>query len=205
MGPARQWIGRVALVVGGAAISAVAYTATIKADLGLGPLFAVQQGIAEHLHITLGHAVMVTGATLCVLAALMRRWPGPGTVALPFIVGVIVDAVLPHMPEVHGIVVRLLVVVAGTLLMTLGGAFVIRARIGAAAPDLCMLALSERTGRSNRAVRLAMEGSWLVTGWLLGGTIGVGTVITGLLIGPSLHFWIQVVHSEEPEQEHVVV
>jgi uncharacterized membrane protein YczE len=201
----RLLAARVALVFAGAAISAVAFTATIKADLGLGPLFAVQQGISEHLHITLGHAVMVAGATLCVVAALLRTWPGPGTVSLPFIVGVIVDAVLPHMPDLNGIVVRLLVVVVGTSMMTLGGALVIRARIGAAAPDLCMLALSQRTGRSNRAVRLAMEGSWLVMGWLLGGTIGVGTVITGLLIGPSLHFWIQVVHSEEPQHEHVVV
>jgi uncharacterized membrane protein YczE len=196
---------RVALVFAGAAISAVAYTATIRADLGLGPLFAVQQGIAGHLHITLGQAVMVAGATLCVIAALLRTWPGPGTVSLPFIMGVMVDTVLPHMPEIHGIALRLVVVAVGTSMMTLGGALVIKASIGAAAPDLCMLALSQRTGRSNRAVRFAMEGSWLVMGWLLGGTIGIGTVITGLLIGPTLHFWIQVVHSEEPEHEHVVV
>ena len=50
-----------------------------------------------------------------------------------------------------------------------------------------------------------MEARWLVTGWATGGTIGIGTVRTGLLIGPALHFWIQIVHSEEPEQEHAIV
>jgi uncharacterized membrane protein YczE len=165
----------------------------------------VQQGVSRHLDITLGHAVMVVGATLCVIAALLRMWPGPGTVALPFIMGFYLDAFLPHTPTPHGIVLRLVVVAAATWMMALGGAIIIRARVGAAAPDLCMLAISKRTGRSNRGVRLAMEGSWLVMGWLLGGTIGVGTVITGLLIGPALHFWIQRLHSEERDKEHVVV
>jgi uncharacterized membrane protein YczE len=196
---------RVALVLGGAFISAVCYTATIKADLGLGPLFAVQQGVSEHLGISLGRAVMVVGGTLCVIAALMRMWPGPGTVSLPFIMGVMVDTVLPHMPDLNGRALRLIVVAVASWCMCLGGAMVIRARVGAAAPDLCMLALSERTGRTNRSVRLAMELSWLVMGWLLGGTIGVGTVMTGLLIGPALHFWIELLHSEEPVHEHVMV
>jgi uncharacterized membrane protein YczE len=205
MGQAKQWGGRVALLFGGCFISAVCYAFTIKADLGLGPLYAVQQGVARHLHITQGHAVMIVGATLCVVAALMRMWPGPGTLSLPFIMGGYLDALLPHTPTPHGLVLRLGVVVVASWVMALGGALVIRGRVGAAAPDLCMLAIAERTGRSNRSVRLAMEGSWLVLGWLFGGTIGVGTVITGLLIGPALHFWIERVHSESPAREHVVV
>jgi uncharacterized membrane protein YczE len=201
----RRLPSRFALLFGGAFISAVCYTATIKADLGLGPLFAVQEGVSEHLGISLGRAVMVVGGTLCVIAALLRRFPGPGTVSLPFIMGVYVDAILPHMPDLNALAVRLIVVAIASWFMCLGGAMVIRARVGAAAPDLCMLALSERTGRSNRSVRLALEVSWLVMGWLLGGTIGVGTVMTGLLIGPALHFWIELLDSEAPEQEHVVV
>jgi uncharacterized membrane protein YczE len=205
MGQARAWVGRIALLFGGCFISAVCYALTIKADLGLGPLYAVQQGVARHLHITQGHAVMIVGATLCVIAALMRMLPGPGTIALPFIMGFYLDALLPHTPVPHGLALRLAVVAAASWIMALGGAIIIRGRVGAAAPDLCMLALSQRTGRSNRTVRLAMEASWLVMGWLLGGTIGVGTVMTGLLIGPALHFWIGLLHSEQGDREHVVV
>jgi len=205
MGQVRRWLARIALVVGGCFVSAVCYAATIKADLGLGPLYAVQQGVSEHLDISIGRAVWVVGGTLCVIAAVIRLFPGPATIALPFIMGTQLDLILPHMPEIHGLLVRLVVVAVATWMMALGGAFVIRARTGAAAPDLVMLAISRRTGRSNRSVRLAMEASWLLMGWLLGGTIGVGTVMTGLLIGPALHFWIERVHSEDPEREHVVV
>lgn len=200
-----RWLSRGALVVGGAFISAVCYALTIKADLGLGPLYAVQEGISEHLEITVGQSVMVVGATLCVIAALLREWPGLGTVSLPFIMGSMVDAILPHTPDLDGLVLGLVVVAVASWFMALGGALVIRSKIGAAAPDLVMLALSRRSRFNNRQVRLAMEASWLAMGWLLGGTIGVGTVMTGLLIGPALHFWIEQIHSEAPEQEHVVV
>jgi uncharacterized membrane protein YczE len=205
MGQARGWAQRLVLLFGGCLIAAVCYAATIKSDLGLGPLYAVQQGVARHLDITQGRAVMIVGATLCVIAAALRMWPGPGTVSLPFLMGFYLDAITPHMPEIDGVLLRLVVVAVATWIMALGGALVIKGRVGAAAPDLCMLAIAQRTGGSNRSVRLAMEGSWLVMGWLLGGTIGVGTVITGLLIGPALHFWIERVHSEAPAREHVVV
>jgi uncharacterized membrane protein YczE len=205
MGQARDWAYRLVLLFGGCFISAVCYAATIKADLGLGPLYAVQQGVARHLDITQGHAVMITGSILCVIALSLRMWPGIGTVSLPFIMGTYLDAITPHTPVPHGIVLRLVVVAVATWFMALGGAIIIRGRVGAAAPDLCMLAISERTGRSNRTVRLAMEASWLVMGWLLGGTIGVGTVITGLLIGPALHFWIERLDHGAREEDHVLV
>ena len=205
MGQARDWTARVVLLLGGCFISAVCYALTIKADLGLGPLYAVQQGVAQHLHITQGHAVMVTGSILCVIAAALRLWPGPGTIALPFVMGFYLDALTPHTPTPHGLVLRVVVVVVASWFMAFGGALVIKGRVGAAAPDLCMLALAERTGRSNRSVRLAMEASWIVMGWLLGGTIGVGTVLTGLLIGPALHFWIELVVPKSADEEHVLV
>jgi uncharacterized membrane protein YczE len=193
MGQARQWSARLGLLFGGCLLSAVCYALTIKADLGLGPLYAVQQGVARHLHITQGHAVMITGSILCVIALSLRMWPGIGTVSLPFIMGSYLDWLTPHTPVPQGLLARLVVVVLASWFMALGGAIIIRGRVGAAAPDLCMLAISQRTGRSNRSVRLAMEASWIAMGWLLGGTIGVGTVITGLLIGPALHFWIELV------------
>jgi uncharacterized membrane protein YczE len=198
-------VNRSALLLAGAAISAVMYSATIKADLGLGPLYVVQQGLAGHLGLTIGQSVMVVGSVLTILSIVMRQWPGFGTVSLPFLVGAMVDACNPHMPEMHALALRVAVVAVASFLMALGGALIIRSRFGAAAPDLVMLALSRLTGRSNRDVRLAMEASWIVGGWLLGGVVGVGTVITGVMIGPSLHFWIERLHSESPEHEHVVV
>ncbi len=198
-------LARVAYLVSGAAIAAAAYAATIKAELGLGPLFVVQEGIAGHLDITIGRSVMIVGSSLCVIAMAMRQWPGVGTVTLPFLMGAMVDAMLPHTPTPGGIPLRLAVVVVGTFVMALGGALIISSRLGAGAPDLVMLALSRVTRFNNRQVRLALEAGWLFAGWLLGGAVGIGSVITGLMIGPMLHFWIERLHSEPVEQEHVVV
>ncbi len=196
---------KAACIVAGAAIAAGCYAATIKAALGLGPLFVVQQGIARHLDITIGQSVMIVGSALCVIAVFLREWPGVGTVSLPFLMGSMVDAILPHMPTIDGLVLRVLVVVVASFFMALGGALIIRSKLGAGAPDLVMLALSRLTRFNNRQVRLGLEGSWLVMGWLLGGSVGVGSVVTGLMIGPSLHFWIERLHSESPERDHVVV
>ena len=196
---------RIALVCLGSFISTLAYALTVRADLGLGPLYAVQDGVARHLHITLGHSVMLTGVALVMVAAAFRVWPGPGTVALPFMGGALLDWMLPHMPHMHALVVRVLVVVAASWAMSLGGALIISASIGVAALDGVMIGLQRRFGFSLRSVRLGMEAAMLVGGWLLGGAVGVGTVITGALIGPGLHFWLQRVDRRHADEIHVTV
>ncbi|MDP1795456.1 MAG: hypothetical protein Q8K63_15055 [Acidimicrobiales bacterium] len=196
---------RVAFLVGGAAVASLAFAATIKAALGLGPLFVVQEGIAGQLDISIGRAVMIVGSCLCVIALAMREWPGVGTVVLPFLIGAMVDGVLPHTPTPGGVVLRVVVVVVSTFAMALGGALIINSRLGAGAPDLLMLGLSRLTGVNNRSVRLALEAGFLLLGWLLGGVVGIGSVVTGVLIGPMLHFWIERLHSEPVEHEHLVV
>ena len=68
---------------------------------------------------------------------------------------------------------------------------VIRAGVGVAAYDLVMLGFHRLLGRQLAVVRLAMELTMLACGWLLGGAVGVGTVVTGLLIGPGMQFWLR--------------
>ncbi len=176
----------------GCTICTVSYAITVRAAIGLGPLFAVQDGVSQIAHITLGHAVMVVGVVLLALSAAFGERPRVGTFAMPFIGGVILDAVLPHVPSIHGIVWQLVAVVAATWAMCLGGALVISSEVGMAAIDGVMMGLHRLTGRTLAQVRLTMELSMLVGGWLLGGAIGVGTVITGALVGPALQFWLGV-------------
>lgn len=183
---------RALLAVSGCALSTFCYALTIQAGLGLGPLFAVQDGVARQLGISIGTAVMVVGVALIALAAAMRSWPGPGTLGLPFLGGFLLDLMLPHVPVIHGLLLRSAVVVAASWFMGLGGAMVIRAALGAAAYDQVMMGIVRRTGLPVVGVRLGMEGSMLALGWALGGAIGVGTVVTGLAIGPSMHFWLRV-------------
>lgn len=189
----------------GCLVTTTAYAATIRARLGLGPLFAVQEGIANHTGMSIGTTVMIVGVALMLLAALVRHQPGPGTVVLPFLIGAMVDRILPHIGEINGLAIRFAVVLVGTFFMCCGGALVIRAALGAPAIDGVMLGLTKMTGWPVRRVRLAMEAVMLALGWILGGSIGVGTVITGALVGPSLHFWLNLLDKQDADQPHVVV
>ena len=182
---------RVPLFFFGVCCSTFCYTLTIKAALGLGPLFAFQTGIHGHTGLSIGGAVTVVGVGCILVALCLRTLPGPGTVIYPFFSGWFLDWVLPHTPVPHGWLVRLAVVVAATVAMALGGACTFRAALGVSAYDSVMLGLHRVTHRSLAPLRLGMEFTMLVTGWLLGGAIGIGTVITGLLIGPSMQFWIR--------------
>lgn len=196
-GPGGLPLRTVELVLG-CALSTACYALTVRVDLGLGPLFTVQDGLAGHLGVSLGTAVMIVGVALVVLALALRSWPGPGTLILPFLGGGFMDLMLPVTPTPHGLVVRLVSVVLATWFMALGGAFVIRSSLGASAYDLVMLGLHRRLGGSIAVIRIAMELTMLGCGWLLGGAIGVGTVITGLLIGPAMHFWMGLLGRRDP-------
>jgi len=194
-GRARRGLARrVVLVLVGSTISTVAYAVTIRAGLGLGPLFVLQDGFARSTGISIGASVTATGFMFVALSLSLRWWPGPGTLALPVLGGVTLDAVLPHVPALPGWPLRTVAVVLATWLMALGGALVIRGRVGVAAYDAVMLGLHRILRRRRLAViRLGREVSVLAVGYALGGAVGVGTVVTGGLIGPALQFWLRVV------------
>jgi uncharacterized membrane protein YczE len=195
--------GRMALLLAGSLISTVSYAVTIQCHLGLGPLFVLQDGIAKRSGIGLGTSVMVVGFGLVAVAVALRSWPGPGTLALPILGGVVLDALLPQLPDVQGWPLRLAGVVVATWTMALAGALMIRASIGVSSYDAVMLGLHRIVGRPLGPTRLAMEATALAAGWVLGGSVGVGTVITGLLIGPGIHFWVHRVGGRAKPIDHV--
>ncbi|HET9729216.1 MAG TPA: hypothetical protein VFR41_07345, partial [Acidimicrobiia bacterium] len=118
--------------------------------------------------------------------------PGVATVALPFASGALLDALLGQFGAIHGAATRVVAVIVASCVMGLGGVLMVRAAIGFTAYDGIMLRLHSRTNRPLAAIRLAMEAIALVAGWILGGPVGIGTVITGVLIGPSMQLWFRV-------------
>ena len=187
----RSLLRRIALLFAGSLTATTCYALTIRAGLGLGPLFVLQDGVARHAGIAIGTSVTVIGFALVFVALALRFKPGPGTLVLPILGGVTLNALLPLVPTLHGWPLRTASVLVATWMMALGGAMIIRASVGVAAYDAVMLGLRRLTRRPLAPIRLAMEATVLAAGWLLGGSVGVGTVITGLLIGPGIHFWLR--------------
>jgi uncharacterized membrane protein YczE len=156
----------------------------VRARLGVMPWDVLHQGVARTMGGTLGTVSVVVGALVLLLWIPLRQRPGVGTVSNVLVIGLAVDASLAVLPHVDGMVLRISLVVAGVLLNAVATAAYIGVRLGPGPRDGLMTGLVRRTGRSVRVVRTSIEVVVVATGWLLGGTLGVATVLYALAIGP---------------------
>jgi len=170
---------------------ALSFSLVLRAHLGLGPWHVLQEGVAHHLGITLGQGGWVTGAVLLVLALAVGERPGLGTAVIVFLGGIAIDLVLPLVGTPHGTVARFLFLGVGTILMGLSGAFVISADVGMSPLDALMTGIAHRSGRRLYGVRVGLEVAGLLAGWAAGGEVGLGSVVVGLGIGPSIQWWLR--------------
>ncbi len=155
-----------------------------RSALGLDPWDVFHAGVAEHVPLTFGQVVIVTGLVVLLLWIPLRQWPGLGTVANAILIGVATDVTLGIATTPDHLEARVLMLVSGILLNGVATAAYIGAELGPGPRDGLMTGLVRRTGWSVRLVRTGIEVSVLVVGFLLGGTVGVGTVLYAAGIGP---------------------
>jgi uncharacterized membrane protein YczE len=156
----------------------------IRGALGINPWDVLHEGLAEQTPLSFGTITAVTGVLVLLLWIPLRQRPGLGTVANVVVIAVVVDAALAAIPEPAGLPARIALLVGGVVLNGIATAAYVGARLGPGPRDGLMTGLAARTGRSVRLVRTCIEATVLVAGWLLGGTVGVGTVFYALAIGP---------------------
>jgi uncharacterized membrane protein YczE len=160
----------------------------VQAHVGLPPWDVLHQGLANRLGLSIGTVVIVLGLFLLLLWIPLRQKPGVGTVANTILVGVSLNWTLTWMPAPDDLWIRLLMAVGGVVLNGIFTAAYIGARMGPGPRDGLMTGLTQRTGWSTRTVRTGIELVVLLVGWLLGGTLGVGTLLFAFGIGPVVHF-----------------
>ncbi|WP_456302285.1 membrane protein YczE [Streptomyces chartreusis] len=164
----------------------------VEAGLGLEPWNVLHQGLAELTGLTIGVVSIIVGATVLLLWIPLRQRPGLGTVSNVFVCGLAMDGTLALLPEAHTLAVRIPLLVAGILLNGAATGLYIAARFGPGPRDGLMTGLHRRTGRSIRLMRTAVEIAVVVTGFALGGTVGVGTLLYALSIGPLAQLFLRV-------------
>ncbi len=152
----------------------------------------LHQGLAERTGLSIGVVAIVVGAAVLLLWIPMRQRPGLGTVSNVFAIGLAMDGTLALVPGVHGPAARIAVMVAGIALNGMATGLYIAARFGPGPRDGLMTGLHRRTGRSVRLVRTAIEVAVVATGFLLGGSLGVGTVLYALSIGPLAQLFLRI-------------
>ncbi len=158
----------------------------VSAELGLDPWDVFHQGLAETLGLRLGVAVVGTSLLVLLLWIPLRQPPGIGTLANAVAVGVVFEASIAVLPEVSSLVARSGLLVGAILLNAVGTGLYIGAGLGPGPRDGLMTGLAAR-GLPLRVVRTGIEVTVLVIGWLLGGTVGIGTVLFAVTIGPLVH------------------
>ena len=178
---------RLAQLNGGLVLYGVSMALMYRSTLGLDPWDVFHSGVASRLPLTFGQVVIVTGVAVLLLWIPLRQWPGLGTILNAIVIGVATDAALAVIETPGGLPAKILMLTAGILLNAVATASYIGAQLGPGPRDGLMTGLVARTGWSIRVVRTSIEVSVLVVGYFLGGTVGLGTLLYAVSIGPLVH------------------
>lgn len=175
---------RLPLLVAGLALYGASLAMMVRGSLGVAPWDVLHVGVARFLPLTLGQTVIVVSFVVLLLWIPLGELPGLGTVANSFLVGVSTDLTLGLLDAPSPWWARVTLMAGGVLLNAVATGLYIGSQLGRGPRDGLMTGLVRRTGLSLRRVRTSIEVTVVVLGWLLGGALGVGTVLYALAIGP---------------------
>ncbi|MDE0375734.1 MAG: hypothetical protein OXK16_07205 [bacterium] len=162
----------------------------IRANLGLSPWDAFHQGIALRTPLSVGLVTIVVSMVVLLGWIPLRQRPGLGTLLNATLVGVMIDLTLFVVGETETLWLRVLYLIGGIGMVAIGSGLYIGSRLGPGPRDGIMTGLAAR-GMSIRLARTLIEGTVLIAGWLLGGAVGIGTVIYTVTIGPLLQITLR--------------
>jgi uncharacterized membrane protein YczE len=161
----------------------------LLAGLGVDPWDVFHQGLSRRLGLGVGTWAIIVGACVLVLWIPLRQRPGLGTLSNVLVIGAVIDLALATIPAPRDLAFRSFLMVSGVGLNGVATGAYISAGLGPGPRDGLMTGLAAR-GHSIRLVRTGIELAVLASGWVLGGTVGIGTVVYALGIGPLAHIFI---------------
>jgi len=165
----------------------------VDAALGNAPWTVFAQGISVRTGITIGLATFLTSVAVLLMWIPLRERPGLGTIANAVIIALALQVMIGVLPSPESFGWRLAQVVGGIALVGVGSGLYLTTNLGPGPRDGLMTGIHQRTGVAVTPVRLSIEVVVLAAGWVLGGTVGLGTVLFALLIGPSVGYGLRLV------------
>lgn len=165
----------------------------IVSHLGNAPWSVLSQGLSLRTGISIGWATFLVSTMVLLLWIPFRQRPGAGTVANIVVIAIAIDLTVAWTPVPENLVARLLLVLCGIALVGAGSAIYLTCGLGAGPRDGLMTAIHYASGVSVARVRAGIEGSVLALGWLLGGRVGLGTLLFAFGIGAAVALWLTLV------------
>jgi uncharacterized membrane protein YczE len=154
--------------------------------LGVDPWDVFHQGLSRRIGLGVGTWALIVGAAVLLLWVPLRQRPGFGTISNALVIGPVIDLTLVIFPAPHGLALRYVLMIGGVFLNGVATGAYIGAGLGPGPRDGLMTGWAAR-GHSIRVVRTCIELTVLACGWALGGTVGIGTVLYAISIGPMAH------------------
>jgi uncharacterized membrane protein YczE len=161
----------------------------VRANLGLDPWDVLQQGLSRTFGLAIGTWSIIVGACVLLFWIPLHLRPGIGTLCNIVVIGLVINITISEFPEPRTLLLRFIVLFVAIAINGVATGAYIGAELGPGPRDGLTLGIAAR-GLSIRLVRTAIELSVLIAGWFLGGTVGIGTVLYALLIGPITHVTI---------------
>ncbi len=183
-------VRRLTQLYAGLALYGISMALMIQSNLGLDPWDVFHQGLANRTPFSFGIVVILISVVVLLLWIPLKQWPGIGTISNAIVIGLVVDGALAVIPVQTSWPLRVTFMLGGVVLNAIATAAYIGARFGPGPRDGLMTGLVRKTGKSVRLVRTAIEVTVLAIGWLLGGTVGIGTVVYAFGIGPLVHIFL---------------
>jgi uncharacterized membrane protein YczE len=187
--PRERPVARLTQLALGLLLYGVSEAMMLAPAVGVDPWDVLGTGLARISGIPVGTWVNLVGAAVLLLWIPFRQKPGIGTVMNILVIGTVVDVLLSSVPVPHGLWLRWALFLSGVALNAVATGMYIGAGLGPGPRDGLTTAIAAR-GHSIRVVRTGIEASVLVVGWLLGGNVGLGTLVYAVAIGPLVHITI---------------
>ena len=195
---------RITGLVSGLFLFALGIVITMKANIGYAPWDVFHYGVSRTVGLSIGTVSILTGVGICVLTALMGEKLGFGTIINMILMGVFLDAILAagFVPAMRGFPAGVLMMTAGLFIISLGSYFYIKSAYGAGPRDSLMVAIRRITRLPVGLCRALLEGTVVFAGWLLGGPVGIGTVLAAAGIGLCIQITFSLLRFEAAAVRH---
>lgn len=184
------WVEKLLLCTLGYAILAIGITVSLRTNFGVDPLSVLEEGLARTLHTNFGNAATLVMVVILAFSALVdRKGIGFGTLYSVVVMGpfvTVAQTLLKDVPPPSGLPARILTLLLGFLMLGVGSALIVGVRFGYHVRDILLFYVEERTGIPYRWWRIGVDCLFVLVGYLLGGPVGVGTILGALGNGPMI-------------------